>query len=481
MANSARVNPSHSVTPKTVTPPATTADAQVQMRSALRGQGYDAQVATLTPPENVQAHGGDASGHVHEAAARGTAGSGAQMPHLAAIQRSFGGHDVGGVQAHVGGAAREATQAMGAEAYASGNHVAFGQSPDLHTAAHEAAHVIQQKAGVSLEGGVGRSGDTYERQADAVADRVVQGKSAEDLLGGGGGSGSKQVQKKGTQLTDVDLPAIGLTGTQIDELSTGFGGDDKLQEYITALGGNAKLKELVVTKGLGSAELQMYGGAAFFSTFVGCGTSTIDHVKKLDGIEGGAIKGCHDEDIFKGEVLKKVDFTVQDKDLVTKAPLFEPVPQVAQEKYDLAVKKYQGQLDFYNGPKNDDGKGGKKMKAPPSAPAALQPEPKMVTLNLERGRINSVTALSVPGVNNMDYELRRNDTSEWRNSGNTKTTIKDLASNAGHWQSICNEAIWDAIKNGTFGKNWSGATAGGATIDGYWNGGAEVDTFFFTS
>lgn len=72
---------------------------------------------------------------------------------------------------------------MGARAYAMGNHVAFGIQPDLHTAAHEAAHVVQQRAGVSLSGGVGQAGDAYERHADAVDDRVVAGESAEALLG----------------------------------------------------------------------------------------------------------------------------------------------------------------------------------------------------------------------------------------------------------------------------------------------------------
>src|SRR5690606_15975344 len=47
------------------------------------------------------------------------------------------------------------------------------------------------RGGVQLKGGVGAVGDTYERHADAVADLVVQGKSAESLLdayaGGGGG------------------------------------------------------------------------------------------------------------------------------------------------------------------------------------------------------------------------------------------------------------------------------------------------------
>lgn len=82
---------------------------------------------------------------------------------------------------------------MGVAAFATGAHVAFGRSPDLHTAAHEAAHVVQQRGGVQLKGGVGEAGDLHERHADAVADLVVQGKSSESLLdrvanGSGGGS-----------------------------------------------------------------------------------------------------------------------------------------------------------------------------------------------------------------------------------------------------------------------------------------------------
>src|SRR5678815_137410 len=91
-----------------------------------------------------------------------------------------------------GAEAQAANQAIGAEAYATGNQVAFGTTPSLHTAAHEAAHVVQQRAGVHLKGGVGEAGDPYERHADAVADRVVAGQSATELLdqvsGGGGGA-----------------------------------------------------------------------------------------------------------------------------------------------------------------------------------------------------------------------------------------------------------------------------------------------------
>lgn len=136
-------------------------------------------------------------GQVQETASKGVSGSGGSMPHLGKIQQSFGGHDVSGVKAHVGGAAGQASRAMGAKAYATGSSVAFKSTPDLHTAAHEAAHVVQQRSGVNLAGGVGKRGDSYERHANAVADRVVAGKSAEGMLGGsssGGGGGASAVQ-----------------------------------------------------------------------------------------------------------------------------------------------------------------------------------------------------------------------------------------------------------------------------------------------
>jgi len=47
---------------------------------------------------------------------------------------------------------------------------------------HEARTSCQQRAGVQLKGGVGEAGDAYERHADAVADTVVAGGSAEALL-----------------------------------------------------------------------------------------------------------------------------------------------------------------------------------------------------------------------------------------------------------------------------------------------------------
>jgi hypothetical protein len=77
------------------------------------------------------------------------------MVQVGVIQRAFGRHDIGNIEAHTDAAAAEGAGAMGAQAFATGDHVAFASSPDLHTAAHEAAHVVQQHAGVHLKGGVG--------------------------------------------------------------------------------------------------------------------------------------------------------------------------------------------------------------------------------------------------------------------------------------------------------------------------------------
>jgi hypothetical protein len=164
----------------------------------------------------VQHNGGNAGADpnaVHAAADQGISGAGERLPFMDQIVRSFGSHDVSNVQAHTDANAATASREMGATAYAKGDHVAFGGTPDLHTAAHEAAHVVQQRGGVQLKGGVGEAGDSYEQHADAVADKVVKGESAEGLLdtmagGAGGASGvqSQAVQKLGVPL-DQDLPA----------------------------------------------------------------------------------------------------------------------------------------------------------------------------------------------------------------------------------------------------------------------------------
>jgi hypothetical protein len=119
---------------------------------------------------------------VHDAAERGVRTPSAPLPFLDRIQQSFGLHDVTGARAHVGPAAADSSRRAGASAFTSGEDVAFGETPTLRLAAHEAAHVVQQRHGVALTGGIGHRGDAYERQADEAAERVAQGRSSEDLF-----------------------------------------------------------------------------------------------------------------------------------------------------------------------------------------------------------------------------------------------------------------------------------------------------------
>lgn len=170
-------------------------------------QGSATNTTAARPPRDLSTHS------VREAAERGTVGSGGTLPHLTEIQRSFGHHDVTHIRAYRDPRAAEAAHSIGARAYTSGDRVAFAGTPDLHTAAHEAAHVVQQRAGVQLAGNVGAAGDVYERHADAVANRVVAGGSSEALLdsyapralvAGKGARGNKQTHRASVQMKTLD-------------------------------------------------------------------------------------------------------------------------------------------------------------------------------------------------------------------------------------------------------------------------------------
>ncbi len=119
---------------------------------------------------------------VHRVAEQGLANANHPLPHRERIQESFGRHDISGVRAEVGGDAGRATKKLGALAYTSGDKIGFRHTPDIKLAAHEAAHTVQQRAGLKLPGNRGTPGDRWERHADDVADAVATGKSAEPLL-----------------------------------------------------------------------------------------------------------------------------------------------------------------------------------------------------------------------------------------------------------------------------------------------------------
>lgn len=133
------------------------------------------------------------------------------LPFAREVQAAFGRYDVSAVRAHTDEGAAASTRAMGARAFTSGGSVAFARTPDLFTVAHEAAHVIQQRSGVSLPGGIGLDGDAYERQADAVGRAVVAGRSAEPLLDtiGAAGVGSNRGTQGVSAHTAIQLLTLG--------------------------------------------------------------------------------------------------------------------------------------------------------------------------------------------------------------------------------------------------------------------------------
>ena len=189
---------------------------------------------TLVDQIQVPAPGGPPTMHqsdapaVQSTAAQGVAGAGHELPHRDKIMRVFGRHDVSGVRAHTDHAATTANAEMGSQAYATGNEIAFGSAPDLHTAAHEAAHVVQQRAGVHLKGGVGQQGDAYERHADAVADEVVAGRPAESLLSAmAGPPGARDIADRGAVQHAVQFIGSPLNQTPPTSAPEPVYGEDK--------------------------------------------------------------------------------------------------------------------------------------------------------------------------------------------------------------------------------------------------------------
>ena len=121
----------------------------------------------------------------HEMAASGLQGTGQPLTHLGRLQQAFGHHDIRGMREHRSDASEMALERLGAEGYSSSGRMAVSGTPTLYVQAHEAAHGVQQAGmgeSMRLPGRVGEAGDRYEQQADAVADAVVRGESAEPLL-----------------------------------------------------------------------------------------------------------------------------------------------------------------------------------------------------------------------------------------------------------------------------------------------------------
>lgn len=100
------------------------------------------------------------------------------------MERSFR-HDFSRVRVHAGPEATASARAVNALAYTVGEHIVIA---DGHTAAgtragrrllaHELAHVVQQHDARFSSGDLTLAGDRYEREADAAAQAVVDGRQA---------------------------------------------------------------------------------------------------------------------------------------------------------------------------------------------------------------------------------------------------------------------------------------------------------------
>lgn len=300
---------------------------------------------------------------VHAAASRGAATPGSALPFSTSIQRAFGRHDVSSIQAHTGPEAAASAHAMGADAYATGNHVVLGRGADLHTVAHEAAHVVQQRGGVHLKGGVGAADDAYERHADTVADRVVAGQSAEDLLDesavtSGPGTAQAVQRKEGkddAQIlehqaslkgADVEIPALegALLATRKEAVKLGLLSQASFDAGLALSQAMTHLQPAVAAKGAVDAGLQDRAAVAAQQLFSALQreTASDNNFKQLPSMAEG---GVTSHNPYTEEVRVTTSFLLWSKtnDL---GSWFQQLPGlIRQGKWDDAFRGYRRMLD----------------------------------------------------------------------------------------------------------------------------------------
>lgn len=171
---------------------------------------------------------------IEQRAAAGVASGGGAVPYASKMESAFG-TSFAGVKAHTGPEAQMACDSIGAQAYASGNSVAFKtDGPSESLVAHELTHVLQQRAGVQRKGAAESS--SLEAEADAVGARVAAGESVADVTSkySGGSSGSGAVQRKAGSEGSAGHDEVVATGhTPADDVA-GFSGPSAAVDQQTA-------------------------------------------------------------------------------------------------------------------------------------------------------------------------------------------------------------------------------------------------------
>jgi hypothetical protein len=142
-------------------------------------------------------------------------------PVRSGMERALG-VDLSEVRIHTDAAAAASAHAVQAHAYTVGNDVVFGTgqyepgSPSgQRTLAHELTHVVQQRSGpvsgTPTGDGISLSdpSDSFERAAEANADRIMSG-AASDALAGASGEGSSSVQREAAPENEEEATLQGL-------------------------------------------------------------------------------------------------------------------------------------------------------------------------------------------------------------------------------------------------------------------------------
>jgi len=176
------------------------------------------------------------------------------------------GANLSDVRIHTDAAAHRAAQAVNAQAFTAGSHIAFQRSQynpvsaaGRHTLAHELTHVLQQRsglvAGTAVGGGISAShpADHFERAAEANARRAMAGR-AQSAPGPDPGDASRPVTPAAGS-----VPVQRRVGGQHAYLSADNGNveyvtdplDDR-DDVVTAVGAIADFHESVGSKSVGS-------------------------------------------------------------------------------------------------------------------------------------------------------------------------------------------------------------------------------------
>jgi hypothetical protein len=145
------------------------------------------------------ASGSPASAQVNAKHVASSLGSGSALaPHAQSSMNRFFGQDLGQVRVHADGSANTLAASLNAHAFTVGHQVAFASghyqpdSPEGQSLiAHELTHVLQQRQGLDADiqrAGIGAQGDRYEVEAEANAQRFLQGQPAASIGSGGGAS-----------------------------------------------------------------------------------------------------------------------------------------------------------------------------------------------------------------------------------------------------------------------------------------------------